>query len=241
MNALVVARRDFAATVQGWYGYLIFAGILLVQGMLFQAWVLGPKEARFSHEVIEDFFYLHGGFVMVAAVLLAMRSFAEERADGTWVLLQTSTFRDGDVVLGKWLSGMAMVVIFNVLTLYMPMLVFVNGKIAAAHLLTGYAGSLLLGSVCIAMGVFSSSLFRSQLLAGVTSGVIVVAFLTTWMMSEVVESPFDGVAAYMALFQQHYIPFYEGRLELTGVVYLVSLTWLFLTLTTRVLVGRRWE
>ncbi len=241
MNALVVARRDFAAYVYGWYGYLIFALTLAVQGLLFQAWVLGSKDARFSHEVIEDFFYVHGGFVMVVAVLLAMRSFAEERGDGTWVLLQTSTFRDGQVVLGKWLAGMGMVVAYNALTLYMPMLIFVNGKLSPAHLASGYLGSVLLGGACMAIGVFGSSLFRSQLLAGIVSGIIVVGFLTTWMLSEVVESPFNDVAAYMALFQQHFIPFYEGRLELNGVVYLVSMTWLFLTLTTRVLVGRRWE
>jgi ABC-2 type transport system permease protein len=136
---------------------------------------------------------------------------------------------------------MGLVLVFNALTLYMPLLVYVNGKISPAHLATAYLGSILLGGVCTAMGVFASSLFRSQLLAGITSGVIVVTFLTTWMLSEVVEAPFDDVTAYMALFQQHFIPFYEGRLELSGVVYLATLTWLFLTLTTRVLVGRRWE
>ncbi len=241
MNALVVARRDFASYVMGWYGTLITAGILFVQGLLFQAWVLGREESRYSHEVLEDFFYLHGGFVMVAAVLLTMRSFAEERTDGTYVLLQTSTIRDGSIVAGKWLAAMAMLTVLTVISVYMPLLIFVHGKVSVAHLVVGYAGSLGLASVTASIGIFGSSLFRSQLVAGIFSGILVVAFLTTWMLSEVLEPPFAGMAAYMALFQQHFIPFYEGRVELGGVVYYVSLTWLFLLLTTRVLASRRWE
>jgi ABC-2 type transport system permease protein len=241
MNTFSILRRDFAAYLQGYTGWIIIAAVLLIEGLLFNVYALGGGEARYSHEVLSQFFHLTSGFVMVAGILLSMRTIAEERQEGTDVLLQTSVVTDFQIVLAKYTAAMGMLLLLLALTIYLPMLVFVNGKVSWAHIGVGYLGLALFGSVVVSIGVFGSSLFKSQLPAGVLAGVIVAVLLTAWMLADVTDPPFTDVAAYVALYDKHFQPFRDGRLLSSGVVFYVSLSALFLWLTTRVLEGRRWE
>ena len=50
-----------------------------------------------------------------------------------------------------------------------------NGKVSVGHMAAGYLGLLLLGSATLAIGTFGSALARTQVLAAIISGVIVVA------------------------------------------------------------------
>lgn len=240
MNAVRIAMRDFSAYLHGYAGYAIITAILLIDGLLFNFFAMG-EGAKYSHEVLEDFFYLSSGTTMIAGILVAMPTLAEERDNGTDVLLRTSAVSDAAVVFGKYLGAMGILTVLIALTAYMPGLVMVNGKIALAHVLVGYLGLWLLGSAVVAIGVFASSLFRTQLPAGVIGGVITVTFLLGWLGSKVTDPPFTEVLAYSALFDKHFQPFLEGRLTSSGVVFYLSLTFLFLMLATRVLQSRRHE
>jgi ABC-2 type transport system permease protein len=191
--------------------------------------------------VLEQFFYISSGTTMIAAVLLTMRSIAEERQTGTDVLLHTAPISEGQIIFGKYLAAMAVLSLMTVLTVYMPALIFVNGKVSYAHIAVGYLGLLSLGSATISIGIFGSSLFKSQLAAAFVAGVIVVTMLLFWMISEVTEAPFTDVLAYAALFDKHFVPFEKGRLLTSGLVFYGSLSFGFLTLATRVLEGRRWK
>jgi ABC-2 type transport system permease protein len=242
MNALVIAKRDLASYLQGYSAYLIIACLLLFNGLFFHAFALGQSEAHYSHEILENFFYLAWGFAVATAVLLTMRSLADEHALGTEVLLRTSIVNDGEIVLGKWLAAMGMVTLYTTLTVHMPLLIFVNGKVSVAHLVVGYLGILLGGAVASALGVFCSALFRNQLAAGVIGGLCAIYMsVMAWMLSEVVDPPFTDIVEYTAIFNQHFVPFMEGRLSLAAVVYHVTLCTLFLMLSTLILNGRRWE
>ena len=240
MNVARIAMRDFSAYLSGYAGYAIISAVLLINGLLFNFFAMG-EGARYSHEVLQDFFYLSSGTTMIAGILVAMPSLAEERDNGTDVLLRTSAVSDPQVLLGKYFGAMAVLTLVIALTLYMPALVLVNGKISLAHVGVGYLGLWLLGSTVVSIGIFSSSLFKTQLPAGVIGGVITVALLLGWLGSKVTDAPFTDVLAYTALFDQHFQPFMEGRLRSTGVIFYLSLTFLFLTLATRVLQSRRHE
>jgi ABC-2 type transport system permease protein len=242
VNALLIARRDLASYLQGYSAYVIVAALLLIQGMFFHAFALGTEQARYSHEVLENFFYLAWGFSVATAILLTMRSLADEHMLGTDVLLRTSIVSDGEVVVGKWLAAMGMVSLYAILTLHMPLLIFVNGKVSAAHVLVGYAGVLLGGAVASAVGVFCSALFRNQLAAGIVGGLLAIYMsVMAWMLAEIVEPPFTDIVSYTALFNKHFVPFMEGRVTVSSSVYQISLAALFLLLSTRVLHARRWE
>jgi ABC-2 type transport system permease protein len=135
-----------------------------------------------------------------------------------------------------------MVLFYVILTAYMPALIFVNGQVSTTHIAVGYSGVLLAGGVASAVGVFSSALFRNQLSGGIVAGVIAVYMsVLAWMVAEIVGAPFSSIAAYTALFNQHFVPFMEGRLATSSVVYHLSITAAFLYAATHVLHVRRWE
>lgn len=240
-HALLVARRDLAAYLHGYGGYVIVAAVLFVTGLLFQTRGLGAG-AQLSHEVLETFFENCGGLVMISGLLFTMRSLAEERQLGTDTLLLTSPASEAQIVLGKWLAALGMMAITLVLTVYMPALIFVNGKVSVAHIAVGYLGLLCLGGATTAIGIAASSLFKNQLGAGILGGVVLVTLLVGWLLADLSEPPFSHVFAYAAFWDKHFHSgFEEGRLHSRDLVYYASVSFLALLVATKVLEGRRWQ
>ena len=134
-NIGIITRRELASYFRTPSGYLIAAATLLVQGLLFNTRALGGQ--KLSSQVLMDFFRDSSGTTTVAAVLLAMRLFAEERQSGTLVLLYTSPVREVEIVLGKFLSALAFLTIITLTSLYIPAMILVNGKISVGHMFAG--------------------------------------------------------------------------------------------------------
>jgi ABC-2 type transport system permease protein len=236
----LIARRELAAYLRTWTGYVIIAMVLAIDALLFNAFAMGGVNKR-SAEVISLFFYFSSGTTMVASVFIAMRLLAEERQSGTIALLYSSPVRDVEIVLGKFLSGLGFLALMTALTFFMPLLVMVNGKISLGHLLAGYFGLLLLGAASLAIGTFGSALAKNQVLAAILSGCMLVALLVSWFLSNVTERPFSEIFTALALHGKHFQPFQHGIVHVRDVVYYVAVAWVALFAATRVLEARRWR
>ncbi|MSP54057.1 MAG: hypothetical protein EXR69_00385 [Myxococcales bacterium] len=236
----LIARRDFSAFINTWWGCVILSLTLLIDGVLFQA-VAMTATPRYSADVLTDFFFLTGGVVLIAGVFTTMRSFAEERQTGTMVLIESSPLSETQAVMGKYLSGLMFLALLLGLTAYMPGMIFVNGKISEQQIAVGYLGVFLMGAAGIAIGTWASAISRNQLLSLVIAAVITVFFVLCWMLSRVLDPPFKGLFAYMAFFDKQFQPFQEGRINTEGIVFFVSVSFAFLLLATRSLIARRWE
>lgn len=239
-NVLLIARRELGGYLRGMSGYVIAALMLLIDGLFFNAFAMGEAERR-SAEVLRDFFFYSSGLVMIASVLLSMRLIAEERQTGTLVLLTSAPVRDHEVVLGKYLSGFAFLALVTLATVYMPLLILVNGKISWGHLLAGYLGLLLLGGTTLALGTLGSALARTQVLAAIFSGVLVTTMLIAWMLARVTERPFSEFFQSVALYHKHFTPFMQGVVHLRDVVYYLAVIYFTLFVATRALEARRWR
>ncbi len=236
----LIARRELAAYLRTWTGYIVVALVLLIVGLLFNVGALGGPDKR-SAEVIRRFFEYCGGLVMIASVLLSMRLIAEERQTGTIVLLSSSPIKDHEIVLGKFLSALIFLSIMLALTAFMPLLVMVNGKVSIGHVASGYLGLVLLGSGALAIGTLGSALAKSQVLAVIISGAMVTAMVIMWLVAAVTDRPLNDVALSLALWQRHQPPFQMGVVHLRDVVYYLALTYFCLFTATRVLEARRWR
>jgi ABC-2 type transport system permease protein len=236
----LVARRDFAAYVNTYWGWGILALALVIDGILFNVQGLG-RSPKFSAEVLQQFFYLTGGLTLIVSVPVTMRLFAEERQTGTMVLLETSPLSDRQLVLGKYLSGMAFVTAFAVFTSYLPAFIFVNGKVGTAEIAVGYLGILLMGSAGVAIGTWASAVSRNQIFAAVLGAVGITFFVVCWMLAGKVDAPFKAVISYLSFFEQQFQPFQQGRLNTEGVVFFLSVTFGFLLMATQSLCARRWR
>ena len=90
MNTVsLLVRRELRSYFDTSWGWIILALVLVLDGLLFNAFALGTRE-RYSANVLSDFFYFSSGTTMIAGILLTMRLIAEERQTGTFTLLELS-------------------------------------------------------------------------------------------------------------------------------------------------------
>jgi ABC-2 type transport system permease protein len=240
VGALLVAKRELRAYVRSPFGWIVGAAMLLIDGLLFQGYALGGAP-RLSADVLHDFFYFASGTTMVSAILLSMRLVAEERQTGTLVLLNTAPIPDAAIIAGKFVSAFVYLVLLTALTVYMPLLVMVNGKVSGGHIAVGYLGLVLLGGAALSIGLFGSSLARSQVLAAIIGAGILVAMLVLWLVGRVTDPPFNAFLAGLSLHNDRFGPFMRGVLRLENVVYYIAVTWFFLLASTKTLEARRWR
>jgi ABC-2 type transport system permease protein len=239
-TALLIARREFGSYFRSWLGPVLLAAVLLVDGLWFN-FANGLDKKLLSGQVLTQFFYNTSGVTMIAAIVLTIRSLAEERQTGTLVLLNTSPVKDRDIVFGKFVAAFGVLAIATLLSLYMPAWLFVHGKVAVGHIVVGYLGLLLLGSALIAIGIFGSALATSQMVAVVISAVIGAVFVLLWMVAKATEPPLNQFLSALAVHHENFRPFMNGILLPSGVVFYVLFTYAFLFGATKVLEARRWQ
>ena len=236
----LIARRELGGTIRSPLGFVVVAIILAVDGLMFNLLAMGGG-VKLSAEVLGEYFRVLSGTTMVASVFISMRLLSEEQQTGTIALLLTSPVRDRQVVLGKFLGAFMFLALMTVITLYMPLLVMVHGKVSWGHVFAGYLGLLLLGGACLATGTFGSSLARSQIVAAFATGSMIVAMLLFWLLARVADKPLDDLFSYMALHNMHFRSFMSGKVHLRDIVFYGSVVVFFLTAATRMLESRRWR
>lgn len=236
----LVATRELQAYFATWTGYVICALALLIDGLLFTAFAVG-RQPKYSADVLHDFFYFSSGMTMVAGLLLAMRLIAEERQSGTLVLFLTSPVSERQWVYGKFLSVCVLLLILHLLSLYLPALIYVYGKVSLGHLVSGYLCLVLLGSACAALALFASSLAHNQMMAAIFGGSMLAVFIILWMLAAVFEPPLKHVLSYLSIHNQHFRPFAQGIVHSRDVVFYLSFTCFFLECAVRSLEARRWK
>ncbi len=237
----LIYRREMGAYLRSPLGYIVVAVVLLIDGLLFNAFALGSDTARKSSEVLKQFFYFSSGTTMVASLFLSMRLLAEERAQGTLNLLFGSPVRDYQIVLGKYLSALTFLSGLTLLTIYMPALIAVHGKITFGQIAAGYLGLILLGSAGLSIGIFGSALTKSQLVAIISSAAILVGLILSWLMALITDRPINELFTWLSIHNKHFQPFMTGLINTQDVVFYASLSYFFLFLATRVLEARRWS
>jgi ABC-2 type transport system permease protein len=233
-----IASRELLAYFTTWMGYIIIALTLIIDGLLFNAFALG-NSAKLSSEVLESFFYYSSGMSMVAGILLAMRLMAEEKQNGTIVLLFSSPVTERQIIYGKFLSAFLFSMVLHAVSLYMPALIMVHGKISVGHVISGYLCLALLGGLTASMTLFVSTLAPNQLVAAVGGAFIVVVFLVLWMLAKVVDQPLKEIFAWLAIHNDHFTPFGSGVVNLKDLVFYFGMIIFFLESSTMALTGRR--
>ncbi len=110
-------------------------------------------------------FYVNIFYFIFLLPLLTMRSFSEERKNGTETLLLSSPLNVTQIVLAKFLATATILLIMLVFSLFYPIVTSIYGRVIWSSLICTYIGFFLFGMVCIALGIFVSSLTEMPLLA----------------------------------------------------------------------------
>lgn len=238
-NVGLIMSRELGSYVRTPSAYFIAAAVLLLDGLLFNAFAVG--ERRLSAEVLQIFFYFAGIVTMGGGVLFSMRLLAEDRWTGTDVLLFTSPIREGEVVLGKYLSALIFLTVLTIASLYVPALIFVHGKVSFGHIAAGYLGMILLGATTLAIGTFASTLTENPFFAVILSFVFVVLFELCWPVGQIADPPLSELLAYLSLHTKHFHSFQRGLVKLSDIVFYLGVIYFSLLAATKVLQSRRFR
>ncbi|MDP7640576.1 MAG: ABC transporter permease, partial [Candidatus Hydrogenedentes bacterium] len=136
-----VAKREFASFFQTPVGYVVLGTYALITGLGFTASFIfyarmtqSPSTYAlegvpdFEETLLSPFLVFCGTVVMFIGPLISMRLLAEERRRGTMELLLTHPLRDRDIIFGKYLASLGMLIpMVAVISVYMVIVgVFVD-------------------------------------------------------------------------------------------------------------------
>jgi ABC-2 type transport system permease protein len=197
----------------------------------------------FAHDIIQNYWQLLFSDIRLCLLLtlpfITMRSFAEERKLGTVELLYTYPLRDGEILGGKFLAAVIIFLMMIALTLLYPAYLYSIHAFPLFPLLAGYLGLLLLGCAFIACGIFISSLCENQVIAGVSTIVLLLFF---WILNWN-EAAFEvgeiNATRMVSLFDQ-FGTFAKGVIDLYHITYFIFFVTFFLYLTMRSMEARKW-
>jgi len=236
----IIYRRELGTYLRSPFGWVIAAILLLIDGILCQG--LAMSGEQLSAIVLERYFNYASSIPLFGGVLLSFRLLSEERQNHSMVLLNTSPVRDSEIVLGKFFAALTFLAIILLLSVYMPIMIKVNGKITGAQVLVGYVGLFLLGAATLAIGLFGSALTKQQLIAAVVAAAMVAILSFIHILAAKVDPPLKEAIEQIDLWWVHYqYGFMKGVLNLKDVIYYVATTYFFLLLSTKTLEAKRWQ
>jgi|WetSurMetagenome_2_1015567.scaffolds.fasta_scaffold123241_2 ABC-2 type transport system permease protein len=239
-NILTICSKEYKSYLTSPIAYIIIAAFVLGSGFFFVI----PKgtSAAFAETsmrgVFGNTYYLIIVFLLMA--VLTMRLIAEEKKLGTIELLMTAPVRDSELVIGKFLGSLTLLITMLVFTIYYPIMLILFGDPDIGPILSGYLGFFLLGAMGLSIGIFTSSLTSNQIIAAVVAGAILMGL---WFLNSIATLMPNKIANTIGYFSPaSYIPdFYTGIVDTRGIIYFVSVICLFLFLAIRSLENSRWN
>lgn len=248
-NVWTIAKREYNLYFSSPVAYVVAFVILLILGIFFfySIWIASSPLAMQQSYVpsIDVILWWLGLLLAILTPALTTRLLAEERRLGTIELLMTAPVRDWELVVGKWLGAVLLLLTLLAVTLIYPLVLdqLISPGIDQGPLITGYLGLILLVAALVAIGVFVSSLFSNQIAAFITTlGVVIFLWLVTGLIVRVTASigPVSEWVRYLDLSGPYNNDLLRGILNLRDVIYYLSVTAVALFLGTMSVEIRRW-
>ena len=241
---IAIYKKEFLQFFGQIVGYASIALFVLLTGLY--VWVF-PSHSILERTILslDPFFTWAPIFLILVVSAATMRQFAEESAEGTLELLVTKPLSSIQIVLGKYFAAISIVVLTLALTAitYIPSvqaLAVDNVSLDYGPILGAYLGLMLLGMTFSAVGLFTSILLRSQVVAFLLSATInAMGYLGFELISE--KRQFAGYWDFVINgmgFKAHYESISIGLLDFADVAYFMAIIVTFLSLA--ILIIARW-
>ncbi|SDQ00189.1 protein involved in gliding motility GldG [Mucilaginibacter sp. OK268] len=238
---LSILKKEIVSYLSSLVAYVTIGVFLLVLGLFL--WVFPDSSIlEYGYAGLESLFSTAPYLFMFLIPAITMRSLAEERKEGTFELLFTRPLTDWQIVLGKYLASVLLVLFallptlvyyFSVSTLGTP-----QGNIDTGAVIGSYIGLFLLGAVFAAIGLFASSITKNQ----------IIAFTVAVFLCFFFYSGFDSLSQLLSLqdlglqnlgITEHYQSVSRGVLDTRDLAYFIIVTGIFIWLTLFVIIRQR--
>lgn len=230
-----IFKRELKAYFTSPLGYVFLAIFYAFSGLFFYIFSLSVGSTDISIVFLMMFIVL-----MVFVPLLTMRLLSEDKKQKTDQLILTAPVSLLSIVMGKFLAAYA---IFAIGVAVMPVYGFVMSTFATVSWLPIWGntvGLLLLGGIFVSIGLFISSLTENQMIAAIGGFFINLMILLMNTLKSALPNGFlQDVLSSISVYSR-YSEITSGIFSLSSLIFFVSVIFIFLFLTVRVLEKRRW-
>ena len=213
--------------------YIVITVFLIITGWFFFStfFLYGQAELR-------GFFQLLPIMLSFVVPAVTMRLFSEEKNIGSFEILMTLPVSTEGVVVGKLLAGTVFVSVMLAPTLFYAISVALVGSLDWGPVLGGYLGAVLLGGAFSAIGVFSSSLSKNQIIAFIIGLAICLVLVLIDKFLFFLPAPLLNIFEYLGA-DYHFRNISKGIIDSRDILYFLSVIAIALIGTTKILEERR--
>jgi ABC-2 type transport system permease protein len=253
-NIWTIAWKEFKLYFSTPIFYFIATMIFLFLGIIFSMDLLQTIGSGSSTQELPGQTMLGPllTILLFATPAITMRLLAEENSLGTIELMLTAPVRDAELIIGKWLGATMFVSVLIGLTWIYPIFLHAITKpngIDQGPLVSSYLVLLLLASALVAIGVCVSAPFKNVTAAFFASLMVSLGLWVSGLGASALSysggtggsSLWGTVLQYIDFTSHFYNTAYAGRLDLTDIVFYISIIVLMLFFATRIIESRRWR
>lgn len=239
---LTIAKREFRSYFDSPLAYVVICISFLALGLFFFMyrggfWQLDRASLQLMFE------YLPQGLSLLVVPVVTMRLMAEERRSGTLEMLITLPVKDSDVVLGKYLGALGLVLTVVLTSALYPLVMFKwpwnLGPLDVGPIVSGYIGLILFSAAAVAVGLLISSITESQAIAFFVTFFVLLGLWYSGTFADNMGGTFANIVNYVS-FQSRLEGFERGLIDTRNVVYFLSIAALALVVAFRALERRKW-
>ncbi len=235
MRIWTVARRELKALFDLPTGYVLLVVFLAINGFLFfrQAYLTETASLRPMLDALPWIFLF-----FIPAV--TMRALAEDIRGGQLEVVLAQPLSELELLLGKYLGAVLFLWIALALTLAIPLGLSLGADLPWGTIVAQYVGAGLLAAGLAGVGVWASSLTRSQITAFIVGTAVMFLLILVGLDPLLVGLPptLGTLAARIGVLS-HFESMGRGVIDLRDVIYFVSLAGVFLALAYSALLGRK--
>ena len=224
-QVLLIFNKEFKDYFISPIAYIVIAIFLVVTG-----WLFFSSFFIYDQLDLRRFFNLLPFTFALVVPVITMRLFSEELNVGSYELLLTLPVTYKDIIVGKFLAGVAFVAAILLPTLSYPVFISFLGDLDWGVVLGGYIGALLLGAAYTAIGLLASSLTRNQIIACIVGMVICAVLAIVDKMLFFFPQSILGVVDYLSA-ANHFQNIAKGILDSRDLLYFFSVMFLGLYAT----------
>lgn len=234
-NTWAVATRELRSYFLSPLAYIVIALFLALSGYLFALILANGREASLRGLVSNvSVLYL---FIVPA---ISMRLLSEELRSGTVELLLTNPVQEWEIVTGKFLSSIMLVIVMLGLTALFPAFLYVFGSPDTGPILTGYLGIFLQAAAFLAVGLWASSLTQNQIVAAIISFALLLVLWLSDNLGQFLGGTIGSIVSYTSVIN-HFQSFPQGVIQSNDVIYYLTLVLAGIVLSTLSLQSRRYR
>jgi ABC-2 type transport system permease protein len=212
-----IFRKEFSAYFISPIAYIVISIFLLVTGWLFFAtfFLFNQANLRTFYTLLPVVF----AFVIPA---ITMRLISEELNIGSDEILLTMPVTYGDVIIGKFLASVALIMVMLIPTLAYPLTVSFIGQLDWGPVVGGYVGAVFMGAAFSAVGLFASALTRNQIIAFIIGLAICFTLTLIDKMLFFLPQSLLGVFSYLGA-DFHFQNIAKGIIDSRDILYFMSI------------------